>query len=321
MFDPQLAGYWGTNDSTSAMDDLPRASFERTPDKVDGIKISLLDAQREIDMRRRLPKACRMYTGDDFNYAELIAGDDEGYSDALLGIFDAIAPAASAALTALARRRRATVPRDSRADRAVVAADLRRADARLQDRHRVPRLAQRASGSFPHGRRRGERALDPASLRVLPACGSGGAFPRPAACRRAHAQSSRGPRDSLIVRDLAADRALNTFRSTLRRSASKATSSQSSKPAKRHGIGCISPWRDQVGAVGLNRAAGRSAMAAYGFPAIAVAECSRRTPHMDREMIDDNRRAIDEAAALGRRCLVLVVGGLPQFSRPGHLLQ
>ena len=43
-----------------------------------------------------------MYTGDDFNYAELIAGDDQGYSDALLGIFDAIAPAASAALAELA---------------------------------------------------------------------------------------------------------------------------------------------------------------------------------------------------------------------------
>ena len=46
-----------------------------------------------------------MYTGDDFNYAELIAGDNEGYSDALLGIFDAIAPAASAALAALADNR------------------------------------------------------------------------------------------------------------------------------------------------------------------------------------------------------------------------
>src|SRR6185503_10462355 len=67
------------------------------------IKISLLDKDREIEMRRRLPANVRMYTGDDFNYAELIAGDSQGYSDALLGIFDAIAPAASAALGALAR--------------------------------------------------------------------------------------------------------------------------------------------------------------------------------------------------------------------------
>jgi hypothetical protein len=78
------------------------------PSKVDGIKISLLDKDKEIAMRRRLPPGVRMYTGDDFNYAELIAGDDVGSapthhrSDALLGIFDAIAPAASAALSELA---------------------------------------------------------------------------------------------------------------------------------------------------------------------------------------------------------------------------
>jgi hypothetical protein len=70
--------------------------------KVDGVKISLLDKDKEIAMRRRLAKGVRMYTGDDFNYAELIAGDSQGHSDALLGIFDAIAPAASAALAALA---------------------------------------------------------------------------------------------------------------------------------------------------------------------------------------------------------------------------
>jgi len=72
-------------------------------DRVDGIKVSLLDKDHEISMRRRLPSGVRMYTGDDFNYPELIAGDSEGYSDALLGIFDAIAPAASSALDAHAR--------------------------------------------------------------------------------------------------------------------------------------------------------------------------------------------------------------------------
>ena len=71
--------------------------------KVDGIKISLLDKDREVAMRRRLPEGVRMYTGDDFNYAELIAGDGQQHSDALLGILDAIAPAAAAALGALAR--------------------------------------------------------------------------------------------------------------------------------------------------------------------------------------------------------------------------
>lgn len=108
MFDPALAGYWGTKNVDTAMD-TALAIIAAHPHKVDGIKISLLDKDKEIAMRRRLPSGVRMYTGDDFNYAELIAGDGHGsepthgQSDALLGIFDAIAPAASAALGALAQ--------------------------------------------------------------------------------------------------------------------------------------------------------------------------------------------------------------------------
>jgi hypothetical protein len=115
MFDPALAGYWGTPDLTAATE-TALGIIQAHADKVDGIKVSLLDKDREIAMRRRLPatggadgKGVRMYTGDDFNYAELIAGDGfgtapvHGQSDALLGIFDAIAPAASAALAALAK--------------------------------------------------------------------------------------------------------------------------------------------------------------------------------------------------------------------------
>ena len=101
MFDPALAGYWGTTDLGKAMDTAV-AIINAHAAKVDGVKISLLDQQREIDMRRRLANGVKMYTGDDFNYAELIAGDDHGYSHALLGIFDAIAPAASYALSRLA---------------------------------------------------------------------------------------------------------------------------------------------------------------------------------------------------------------------------
>src|SRR5258708_28414995 len=78
--------------------------------KVDGVKVSLLDKQREIDMRRRLDKNIKMYTGDDFNYAELIAADAQGFSHALLGIFDAIAPAASYALSRLAAGREDRFP-------------------------------------------------------------------------------------------------------------------------------------------------------------------------------------------------------------------
>ncbi|MBV0882038.1 dihydrodipicolinate synthase family protein [Noviherbaspirillum sp. L7-7A] len=107
MFDPALAGYWGSTDIDQAME-TALGIIRANAGKVDGIKISLLDKDREIAMRRRLPEGVRMYTGDDFNYAELIAGDGEGAlpnhhsSDALLGIFDAIAPAASAALSELA---------------------------------------------------------------------------------------------------------------------------------------------------------------------------------------------------------------------------
>src|SRR5690625_4189697 len=100
MFDPALQGYWGHEDIDKAMEVCLRV-IKDNEDKVDGIKISLLDAQREIDMRRLLPESVKMYTGDDFNYPELIRGDEQGYSHALLGIFDAIAPAASAALHAL----------------------------------------------------------------------------------------------------------------------------------------------------------------------------------------------------------------------------
>ena len=100
MFDPALAGYWGSDDHYKAMD-VAIAVITANAGKVDGVKISLLDKEKEIVMRRRLPKGVRMYTGDDFNYAELIAGDAQAYSDALLGIFDTIAPAAAAALGAL----------------------------------------------------------------------------------------------------------------------------------------------------------------------------------------------------------------------------
>ncbi len=110
MFDPQLAGYWGHADLDAATR-VALGIMQAHAPKVDGIKVSLLNKDREIALRRQLPAGVRMYTGDDFNYAELIAGDGVGthdvhrHSDALLGIFDAIAPAASAALSELAAGR------------------------------------------------------------------------------------------------------------------------------------------------------------------------------------------------------------------------
>jgi hypothetical protein len=106
MFDPALEGYWGKKDHFEAMD-ICLDVLARNSSKVDGVKISLLDKDKEIAMRRKLPKGVRMYTGDDFNFAELIEGDAQGYSDALLGIFDSIAPAASQALTYLSENKNA----------------------------------------------------------------------------------------------------------------------------------------------------------------------------------------------------------------------
>jgi uncharacterized protein DUF993 len=100
MFDPALAGYWGSPDLDVATGTL-LAIVEEHAAKIDGVKISLLDQRREIAMRRRFPRGVRMYTGDDFDYPTTIRGDGERHSDALLGIFDVIAPAASAALHAL----------------------------------------------------------------------------------------------------------------------------------------------------------------------------------------------------------------------------
>src|SRR3981189_1406589 len=101
MFDPALSDYWGTSSPTQAME-VAVGVINANVSKVDGVKVSLLDKQRAIEMRRRLDKPVKMNTGDDFNYAELIAGDEKGFCHALVGIFDAIAPAASYALSRLA---------------------------------------------------------------------------------------------------------------------------------------------------------------------------------------------------------------------------
>ncbi|HEX9338009.1 MAG TPA: DUF993 family protein [Pseudonocardiaceae bacterium] len=100
MFDPRLTGYWGSENLDTAAETVLSIIADQ-PDRVDGIKVSLLDARREIALRRRLPAGVRLYTGDDFHYDELIEGDDHGHSDALLGAFAAIARPAAAALRAL----------------------------------------------------------------------------------------------------------------------------------------------------------------------------------------------------------------------------
>ncbi len=100
MFDPKLANYWGHENLNHAMDTCLQM-IEQNTAKVDGVKLSLLDKDKEITMRNKLPENVKMYTGDDFNYPELIQGDTDNFSHALLGIFDPIAPVAAAALAKL----------------------------------------------------------------------------------------------------------------------------------------------------------------------------------------------------------------------------
>ncbi|QRX92385.1 dihydrodipicolinate synthase family protein [Streptomyces noursei] len=100
MFDPALAGYWGGPDLDAATETL-LGIIADNPAAVDGVKVSLLDASREVRLRRRLPRGVRCYTGDDFHYPELIAGDAHGFSDALLGVFDPLAALAAAAVRRL----------------------------------------------------------------------------------------------------------------------------------------------------------------------------------------------------------------------------
>jgi hypothetical protein len=100
MFDPALDGYWGSPDLDQAAEICLKIIKEHAG-KIDGIKVSLLDKEREVILRRRLPIGVKMYTGDDFHYPDLILGDDGSYSHALLGIFDGIAAAAAAAVNAL----------------------------------------------------------------------------------------------------------------------------------------------------------------------------------------------------------------------------
>ena len=198
MFDPALAGYWGSHDVDTAMEICLHIIRDHAA-KVDGIKISLLDRDREIAMRRLLPSGVRMYTGDDFNYPELIVGDDDGYSDALLGIFDAIAPAASAALLALDDGDLAgysalmdpTVPLSRHIFKAPT----------MYYKTGVVFLAylnghQRA---FPHGWRIRKRALGGASGRAIRSGRPRRPAARPRACRPAYAPRAGGFRDRMTV--------------------------------------------------------------------------------------------------------------------------
>ena len=146
MFDPALAGYWGTRDLdagawTSALGIIARASATRST-----ASRSRCSTRRRSRLRRRLPAGVRMFTGDDFNYAELIAGDGDGHSRRAARHLRRDRAGGERRADGAGGGRPRTIRRDYRADRAAVAAHLRRADALLQDRRRLHRLAQRPPG-------------------------------------------------------------------------------------------------------------------------------------------------------------------------------
>ena len=313
MFDPALDGYWGHKDHMKAME-VALDVIASNPAKVDGVKISLLDKDKEIAMRRRLPQGVRMYTGDDFNYAELIAGDAQGYSDALLGIFDAIAPAASAALGAFTRGDVAVVPRNPRADGAAVAPHLQGADPLLQDRRGVHGLSQRPAGPLHHGRRPGEHALDLASCRAVPARRCRGAARRSGACGRSACSSSWRRAGSRLMRDLS-KRPL-AARDQLGDGEAVDAWSSWSRAACAPASPRIAPWRDIVQAAGVEKAGNMIRAAGLTVTCLCRAGLFPAADEAGRRAaLDDNRRAVDEAAAIGARCLVLIAGGLPKGSK------
>ena len=190
MFDPALAGYWGHADPMPAMD-VALDILNRHADKIDGVKISLLDKDKEIAMRRRLAPGIRMYTGDDFNFAELIAGDEQGHSRRTARHLRCDRAGGVGRADRAGEGRQRPVPRDPRPDRALVAAHLLRADPLLQDRRRVHGLAERPPGPLRDGRRAAVEPQHPAPVGAVPArrCrrpagGSG-------SCLRAHDATAR----------------------------------------------------------------------------------------------------------------------------------
>ena len=312
MFDPALKGYWGSARFEPAMETALEAIAANVA-KVDGIKISLLDDQKEIVMRRRLPTSVKMYTGDDFNYPGLIAGDDEGHSHALLGIFDAIAPAASAALAALAKGQDEEIRCAHGADGAAVAADLPGADAILQDGNRVPGLAQRASGPLHHG---GWRSGDaPASLfhGDIQAGGPGGAAGRPGPRLQAH-EADAGDLRRLEMRDLGAHPEICSINTATL--GFQAPIAQVVDAVARAGFGGIAPWRREVedhDVAAISRRIRDAGLKVSGYCRSTYIPASTREQF--NANVAANRRAIDDAATLGSPCFVMVVGGLPAGSK------
>ena len=279
MFDPALAGYWGTADIARATRRSRRLIGEHA-DKVDGVKVSLLDAEHEIGPAPAYCRAgVRLYTGDDFNYPELILGDGAHHSDALLGIFAAIYPAASTALQALDAGDPARARADPRLHPGSGPAHLRRADLLLQDRHRVPVLAERAPARLHHGRRAAERPVAAAPGGDLPARRPGRAAHRPRTGRRPDVATccDHGWRASMtgpMVPAIPTGPAVAEHRHHQELDPGARPSTAPSGPGSRR----IGLWRDRVAEVGTERAAATDPRRR----AARVQPVPRRLPHRGR---------------------------------------
>ena len=309
MFDPALAGYWGSHDLDAAIGRVPRRSSPPTRRRSTASRSRCSTPSARSSCARRLPDGRAHVHRRRLQLPGADPGDGR-LSDALLGIFDAIAPAAAAALAALDAGDDGALRGDPRADGAARPPHVRRADPHYKTGIVFLAWLTGHQDALPHGRRAGERALGRrtcARLFVLadrrrPAAG-------PRACRGADARSlaagwRRDPRDGADVVRLASTRSPPTAGACARPSTGCA----------RAGIGCdraVARQGGRGGRRGSRRARG-ARRRADASPACAAAASS---PRPARGAIDDNRRAIEEAATLGTDLLVLVCGGLPEGSR------
>ena len=316
MFDPALAGYWGSRDLGAAAETVLSLISENDA-RVDGIKVSLLDAEREMALRAALPPGVRLYTGDDFNYPSLIASG----SDALLGIFDAIAPAAAAALRALddgdgsgyeeilgptvpLARTIFEAPTQNYKTGLVFLAWL----AGHQDAF-VTAAAPNPPGRCPTWQKSSARGRRRPAARPRTRRTPHDDTPGPA--RNHHVMSAHAPPPSP-----ATVTARHSGRSDMSRLALNQWTVRTwglrdaVEGCARHGIEAIGLWREHVADCGLAPAAALVRDAGLRVPSLCRGGFFNRPG-----WLDDNRVAIDEAATLGAACLVLVVGGLPEGQR------
>ena len=320
-FDPALRGYWGSTDFDTAAGTVLEL-IERAADQVDGIKLSVLDAGREVALRRRLPAGVRLYTGDDFNYAGLIRGGADGFhSDALLGAFAAITAPAAAALAALDEGDMAGYDAAMGPTVPLSRADLRAADLPLQGRRGLPGLAERPAAALRDAGRTAAsspgQAPDPG---VRAGRGRPGADPtgpgrradedpdRPAgrtgASLTVPGNEGAGPKRRIGLQRLSLNQATVKYLSL----------AEAVALCARHEIPAIGLWRDRVAEAGLAEAA--AAVRAAGLQVSSLCRggfftrAAPEDPDGRRAARADNLAAIAEAAELGTDTLVLVCGGL-----------